>query len=56
MVQSSPQLEAGYDVAGPFYFILSGHSMTHRIEWYVVANMVEKALSAAFLDGKIPEI
>ena len=53
-VQSSSPLEAGYDAADPLSFILSGCSMLRHVGWEIPANIVEKAISAAFLNGKIP--
>ncbi len=53
-VQSSSPLEAGYDAADPLSFILSGCAMLRHIGWEIPANIIEKAISAAFLDNKIP--
>jgi isocitrate dehydrogenase len=53
-VQSSSPIEAGYDAADPLSFILSGCSMLRYIGWDEPANIIEKAITAAFLDNKIP--
>ena len=53
-VLSSSPLEAGYDLADPLSFILSGCAMLNHIGWEPAASIIEKAISAAFLDNKIP--
>ncbi|WMT51723.1 MAG: isocitrate/isopropylmalate family dehydrogenase [Ferroplasma sp.] len=53
-VQSSSPLEAGYDAADPLSFILSGCSMLRHIGWIEPADIIERAITAAFLDNKIP--
>jgi isocitrate dehydrogenase len=54
-VQSSSPAEAGYDVADPLSFILSGCVMLRHIGWDEAAGIIEKAISGAFADNKIPK-
>ncbi len=54
-VQSSLPSEAGYDAADPLSFILSGCEMLMHIGWVEAAQIIEKAISAAFKDNKIPK-
>ncbi len=54
-VQSSLPSEAGYDTADPLSFILSGCEMLMHIGWAEAAEIIEKAISAAFKGNKIPK-
>ncbi|WP_290705301.1 isocitrate/isopropylmalate family dehydrogenase, partial [Ferroplasma sp. Type II] len=54
-VQSSLPSEAGYDAADPLSFILSGCAMLRHIGWNEATKIIEKAISAAFMDNKIPK-
>ncbi|WP_337861036.1 isocitrate/isopropylmalate family dehydrogenase [Ferroplasma sp.] len=54
-VQSSLPSEAGYDVADPLSFILSGTEMLMHIGWKDAAKIIKNAISSAFKDNKIPK-
>ncbi|EQB74520.1 MAG: hypothetical protein AMDU4_FER2C00005G0018 [Ferroplasma sp. Type II] len=54
-VQSSLPSEAGYDAADPLSFILSGCAMLRHIGWDEATKIIENAISAAFMDNKIPK-
>jgi isocitrate dehydrogenase len=53
-VQSSLPSEAGYDIADPLSFILSGSEMLMHIGWKDAAKIIKDAISSAFKDNKIP--
>ncbi len=54
-IQSSSPDEAGYDVADPLSFIMSGAMMLSYIGWNDAADIIENAINQAFIDNKVPK-
>ncbi len=53
-IQSSSPDDAGYDVADPLSFIMSGAMMLRYIGWDHAADIIENAINQSFIDNKVP--
>ncbi len=54
-IQSSSPDEAGYDIADPLPFILSGSSMLRYVGWNEASRIIENAVQQAFMENKMPK-